>query len=144
MLSRHCEVVSVWVSGVSGVLDKLGKDALLKLFKLVPVGNVPRSEFFHLLFSFFVSSLFVTAQNWPSLLVVLEQSHKAIVWLESRLCRPLSCMISHHPTLSDRAAVIMEMMSDESLVGVSVEVCLTMFSWLSMHLFCVCRDGIQF
>lgn len=33
VLSRHCEEVSVWVSGVSGVLDKLGKDALLKLFK---------------------------------------------------------------------------------------------------------------
>ena len=33
LLARNREMVSEWVSDVNGVLDKIGQDALLKLFK---------------------------------------------------------------------------------------------------------------
>ena len=33
LLSRNKEVMSTWISGVDGVLDKMGRDALVKLFE---------------------------------------------------------------------------------------------------------------
>ena len=33
LLSKNKELVNAWISGVDGVLDKVGQDALLKLFK---------------------------------------------------------------------------------------------------------------
>jgi hypothetical protein len=98
LLSRNKEIMSTWISGTDGVLDKMGRDALVKLF-----------------------DLFVSAQNWSSLLVLLEQCPKAIAGLEPCLCDLLTCMVSQQPALSDRAAVILEMMSNDALSEITAE-----------------------
>ena len=70
----------------------------------------------------FVFSVFVSAQSWPSLLLLLEESPKAVIGLGSRLCQPLSMIVTHYPALSDRVMAILEMMSDECLYGITSEV----------------------
>ena len=70
-----------------------------------------------LLFSHFVSD-----QNWSNLLVLLEQCPKAVTGLEPCLSQLMTSMLSQQPALSDRAATILEMMSNESLSEITAEV----------------------
>ena len=76
-----------------------------------------------------LSSLFVLGQSWTSLLVLLEESPKAVVGLGSQLCQPMSAIATHHPALSDRVVAILEMMSEESLYGMTSEVYIALHVW---------------
>ena len=60
---------------------------------------------------------------------MLEESRKALLGLGSRVCEPLSAIVAQQPTLSDRAAVILETLPDECLRGLPTEV---------LYLACVC------
>ena len=142
LLSKNKGLVNAWISGMDGVLDKVGQDALLKLFKLVHVADIlymyvhyyvhlllhPPPTLLHIPSSLPVSPLvllfshFVSDQNWSNLLVLLEQCPKAVTGLEPHLSQLVTCMVSQQPALSDRAATILEMMSNESLSKITAEV----------------------
>ena len=69
-----------------------------------------------------VFSLLVSAESWPSLLAMLDGSPKAVLGLGVRVCGPLSAMVVQQPTLSDRAVLVMEVMTDEALSALPSEV----------------------
>jgi hypothetical protein len=94
LVSGNLELVEEWLSGASEILDIMGKESVLKLF-----------------------SVLVSGQRWPSLLTMLERSPRTVLGLESRACGPLSEILLRQPTLSNRATLVLEMMSDEALAS---------------------------
>ena len=53
---------------------------------------------------------------------MLERSPRTVLGLESRACGPLSEILLRQPTLSNRATLVLEMMSDEALASFPPEV----------------------
>ena len=60
---------------------------------------------------------------------MLEGSPKTVLGLESRVCGPLSEILLRQPTLSNRAILVLEMMSDEALASFPPEVRMYCMRW---------------